>query len=557
MKIKVYTLCCIRLFLNHSMIYGQSETKYPSGIEHVIVIGLDGTSPDGIRSARTPNMHHLIKEGSVKWNVRTVLPSSSSPNWASMIMGAGTEAHGIIDNDWGRADYSLPAIVTNEEGIFPTIFGWVRKYRSHAEIGAVYQWDGFGRLFEKSAVNFDKNMPNEDAATAEFCKYIAAKKPVLGFMHLDLVDDIGHEFGHGTEAYYSSITKVDSLIGLVLQSIKSAGIEKNTLVIITADHGGIGFGHGGATLEEAEITMILKGASVKKGYTIQQQVYTYDLAATIAFALHIVPPYAWTGRPIKSAFVPFSEPDNLFLGKTLIPTPKIYPWKYLYQEAGGLYKDSIAKVSMQTMAPLAKTYYSTDGSVPTTNSNIYKDPFKLDTTTVVTAISVDEKGNASIPVKAYYRFVSADHKPGVQTQFFSGEGQIWNHMPALQSLQSIGQWDSYEFELNRTQILSELKNGNTTFGCMLESNIQIDQSGLITFYLRSDDGSKLFVDNKEIINNDGDHGVIEKNGTAQLSIGLHKIKVEYYNGSGGFWLNLLYKGPGIAKQIVPANKLFK
>jgi hypothetical protein len=502
-------------------------------------------------------MQHLIQTGSVKWNVRTVLPSSSSPNWASMIMGAGTEAHGIIDNDWGRSDYSLPPIVSNDDGIFPTIFGWVRKYRPNAEIGAVYQWGGFGRLFEKSALNFDKNMPNEMATTSEFCNYIVAKKPLLGFMHLDLVDDIGHEFGHGTNEYYRSISKVDSLIGSVLSSIKTAGIEKNTLVIITADHGGVGFGHGGATLEEAEIAMIFNGASIKKGYTIQQQVYTYDLAATIAFALHIVPPYAWTGRPIKSAFLQFNEPVNLFLGKSLISSPKIFPWKYLYQEAGGLYKDSIAIVTIQTMTLIAKTYYTVDGSIPNISSKLYKEPFKIDTTTVITAISIDNNGNVSIPVKGYYRFISTNHKPGVHLQFFNGDSLAWNHMPVFQTIQPVNEWNSYEFELNRELVLSKLNTNNSTFGCILNSNIQIDKAGAYTFFLRSDDGSKLYIDNKEIINNDGDHGVIEKNGTALLKIGLHSIKIEYYNGSGGFWLNLLYKGPGVPKQIVPANKLFE
>ena len=188
---------------------------------------------------------------------------------------------------------------------------------------------------------------------------------------------------------------------------------------------------------------------------------------------------------------------------------------------------------------------------------MYETPCKLDTTTVITAISFDNNGNASIPVKAYFRFVSAKQQQGVNVQYYSGESLGWNHMPVFQSIQNSHQWDSYEFELNRDQVLSKLNHGNTTFGCILESNIQINESGLFTFFLRSDDGSKLYIDDKEIINNDGDHGVIEKNGTVQLKIGLHKIKVEYYNGSGGFWLNLLYKGPGIPKQIVPANKLIK
>jgi len=55
----------------------------PEGIEHVIVIGVDGLSPDGIQKANTPVIDSMIADGSVKWNVRTVLSSSSSQNWAS------------------------------------------------------------------------------------------------------------------------------------------------------------------------------------------------------------------------------------------------------------------------------------------------------------------------------------------------------------------------------------------------------------------------------------------------------------------------------------------
>jgi len=532
----------------------QAQEKYPQGIQHVIVIGVDGMSPDGVRTAPTPVMHELIKTGAVKWNVRTVLPSSSSPNWASMIMGAGTEAHGITDNDWGRADYTLPPIVIDEEGIFPTIFGWIHRNKPSAEIGAVYQWGDFGRLFEKTAVNYYKNIPDEVGTAQAFASYVKTKKPVFGFMHLDQVDDDGHDYGHGTPQYYSAVAKADSLIGLVWQSIKDAGMEKNTLLIITADHGGVGFGHGGATIEEAEITMILHGAGVKTGYTVKQQVYTYDLAATIAFALHIVPPYVWTGRPIKSAFTGFSEPANLYLGKTLIPSPKIFPWRYLYQQAGGLYIDSPATVTLQTVAPQAITRYTTDGTVPTKSSKQYTAPFTVDTSTVVTAMSFDTAGNNSQAVTAYYRVAASNQGHGVNVQYFTGFE--WNHMPAFSLLQQRHAWNSYEFSLNRTQILPLFGKDTSTFGVIMQSYLQVDQPGSYTFYTRSDDGSKLFVDGKEVVNNDGDHGVIEKNSSIDLAQGKHLVKVEYYNGSGGFWLDVLYKGPGVPKQIIPANKLF-
>ena len=74
-------------------------------------------------------------------------------------------------------------------------------------------------------------------------------------------------------------------------------------------------------------------------------------------------------------------------------------------------------------------------------------------------------------------------------------------------------------------------------------------------FTQSADGSKLFVDGKEIVNHDGDHGVIERTGSAELSAGRHRSSVEYYNGGGSFWLDALYMGPGVPKQIIPANKL--
>jgi predicted AlkP superfamily pyrophosphatase or phosphodiesterase len=283
----------------------KAQEKLPKGIEHVIIIGVDGMSPDGIKNANTPVMHKLIAQGAVKWNVRTVLPSSSSPNWASMIMGAGPEQHGITDNDWQRDKHTLPPVVANEEGIFPTIFGVLHQQYPKADIGAVYHWDDFGRLFEKNAVNHDRHFSTEDSTATDFIQYIRTAQPLFAFVHFDHVDHAGHEYGHGSPLYYQAVAKTDSLIGRIMENIPT-----NTLVIITADHGGKGKSHGGATPEEAEIAMIFSGKDVKAGYEIKQPVYTYDLAATIAFALHAKQPYAWIGRPVKSAFAGFNEPLN-------------------------------------------------------------------------------------------------------------------------------------------------------------------------------------------------------------------------------------------------------
>src|SRR5690606_5580132 len=143
---------------------------------------------------------------------------------------------------------------------------------------------GFGRLFQKNAVNYDRHFSTEDSTAADFISYVKTKKPALGFVHFDHVDHAGHHDGHGSDESYKSVAKADSLIGEILTGIKDAGIMDKTLVILWADHGGIGYGHGGATPQEAEIAGVFYGKGIKKGYKVEQQVYTYDLASTIAFA---------------------------------------------------------------------------------------------------------------------------------------------------------------------------------------------------------------------------------------------------------------------------------
>jgi hypothetical protein len=530
-----------------------NNTKHPKGIEHIVIIGIDGLSPDGIRTASTPVMDKMIANGTVKWDVRTVLPSSSSPNWMSMISGAGPEQHGVIDNDWEKTDRSLPPVIMDDEDIFPTIFQVIRNNYPNGKIGAVYNWKGFGRLFEKKAVNYDTTSASVDTTVSLFTDYIKNEKPLFAFIQMDHVDHAGHTYGHGSEEYYKAVSKADSLIGKIVEGIHEAGIEENTLVIITADHGGKGYGHGGATPEEAEIAMIFNGKDVKKGYQVQQPVYTYDLAATIAFALNITPPYAWIGRPVKSAFEGFSEPSNLFNGKKIIAAPVIYPKAHLYQEAGGLYLDTPAVVKITSADAKSVIRYTLNGSEPDSTSKVFTEAFEVDTTTVVKAKCFDSSGNESLTSTGYFRIAKSNNDMGLNASFFTGKD--WKVLPSFDHLMPEHNWISNEIELDRNQILPMMQTGNDVFGAVFQGYIDIKNPGKYTFFTSSDDGSRLYIDGKEVVNNDGSHGVVSKSDDIELTSGKHSIVVNYFNAEGGFWLDVFYEGPGVTKQIVPANVL--
>ena len=83
--------------------------------------------------------------------------------------------------------------------------------------------------------------------------------------------------------------------------------------------------------------------------------------------------------------------------------------------------------------------------------------------------------------------------------------------------------------------------------------ISIPDSGNWTFYLNSDDGSKLWIDGVEVISNVGVHGMREISATVQLSAGPHKIKTEFFEQGGWAGLILSWQGPNQGKQVVPNN----
>jgi len=217
----------------------------------VIVIGVDGMSPDGMSNSPTPTIDAIIEQGSYTMTARGVLPTSSSPNWKSMISGSDTEQHGVTSNKWQMDNFVLPGVATGIDDIYPTIFGILREQRPNVKIGAIYDWKGFGRLVEQSAFDCGsykatgKEELDEDETIQLAISYIKEEKPDFLFIHMDHVDHAGHQHGHGSSHYNESVTKADKLIGEILQASKDAGTFDDTIFIISADHGGVGTKHGG------------------------------------------------------------------------------------------------------------------------------------------------------------------------------------------------------------------------------------------------------------------------------------------------------------------------
>ena len=114
------------------------------------------------------------------------------------------------------------------------------------------------------------------------------------------------------------------------------------------------------------------------------------------------------------------------------------------------------------------------------------------------------------------------------------------------------------FILNKdvSKINLEPRESEQYFALNFEGYIEIPNDGLYTFYLISNDGSKMFLNGMELINSDGLHPALERFTTVALSAGKHAVEFKYFQGGGSNFLKLMWEGPGFEKQEVPDLVLF-
>ena len=197
------------------------------------------------------------------------------------------------------------------------------------------------------------------------------------------------------------------------------------------------------------------------------------------------------------------------------------------------YPNGAQTPTVALIAPVgAAIHYTTDGTNPTLSSPTYTAPFTPTKTTLVKAQIFDNTklpGKvAEVSARAYTWMpavkISGALQPGVSYKYFETKGkQNLATLPGLTPAVS-----------GVTQDISvAVKKRASEFSLLFDGYLKIEKDGIYHFTTRSDDGSILYIDDEEVVNNDGDHGSVEASGKAALKKGYHKIRVAYYDGSGG------------------------
>lgn len=94
-----------------------------------------------------------------------------------------------------------------------------------------------------------------------------------------------------------------------------------------------------------------------------------------------------------------------------------------------------------------------------------------------------------------------------------------------------------------------------SFGLVYRGTLRVPRNGTYLFFTKSDDGSRLYIGSRLVVDNDGRHGVTQKRGRIRLRAGSHPIAVTYFDSGGNEHLEVLWQGPGIPRQKIPDEAL--
>jgi len=113
-----------------------------------------------------------------------------------------------------------------------------------------------------------------------------------------------------------------------------------------------------------------------------------------------------------------------------------------------------------------------------------------------------------------------------------------------------------DFDPADTELGSNRTGGDDTFSVRWTGFVKADYSETYTFYTRSDDGVRLYVDDTNLIDNWTDHGPTEDSGTITLTAGeWYPITLEFYEAGGGAVIQLHYSSASESKKIIPSTNL--
>lgn len=257
-----------------------------SASKTLILISVDGLSPEALRKAQAPNIKSWARAGVTAPNARAVLPAITITNHASMVAGVGPARHQMVANfEW-----------CNEISV-PTLFDLGRRLGQRTAMIAAKS--KLKCIVNESQLNHFRilNRHSAEAVALEAVRTLDSIAPQFLFVHFGDVDWAGHKYGWESSQQIAAIERVDQALGTLFQAVyQRAEISARTTIILTSDHGGQGRSHFVSERDQS-IVWYAVGPTIPAGSVIQGRLNAADTAAMAASYMGWPIPreWGWTG----------------------------------------------------------------------------------------------------------------------------------------------------------------------------------------------------------------------------------------------------------------------
>lgn len=208
----------------------------------VILVSIDGFSPDYLGKGQTPVLDGLVAGGAFG-SMRPSFPSVTFPNHYTLVTGLHPDHHGVVGNRFTDAQLGAFTMASKESGFWdqgePI---WVTAEKAGVRTGTMF-WPGseveIHGVRPSQWAPFDQGMPG-DARVDRLLSWLDLpldQRPKLETLYFDIVDTAGHRNGPDSAETRAAAASVDASMARLIEGLKARGLYDRTMLIVVSDHG--------------------------------------------------------------------------------------------------------------------------------------------------------------------------------------------------------------------------------------------------------------------------------------------------------------------------------
>ena len=201
--------------------------------------------------------------------------------------------------------------------------------------------------------------------------------------------------------------------------------------------------------------------------------------------------------------------------------------------------------------PGAEIHYTTDGSIPSLQSPLYTGPITITNTVALRARAFKTGLVASDTAVAAF-FPSSDFGTGTGLL-----GSYWsNHLGTFTGPPTFTRIDP-TIHSDWSAAGPDPRIGQSVYSVRWTGTVQAQFNETYTFYATADDGVRLTVNGKSLVNGWVDQGPTEYSGNIDLKAGQrYSIQLDFYQNGGGAYIQLEWSSPSTPRQDIPTLQLY-